>query len=104
MQFVLLFSMLSAVVGPLVKSVLRLLGIGLITYTGINLVINEAKDAIVSKFGALPPEIGSLLGLAQVDVAINIYFAAIVTRMLVSGLSQTDKIGRYKFLTGTGQG
>ncbi len=104
MQFVLLFSMLSAVVGPLVKSVLRLLGIGLITYTGINLVINEAKDAIVGKFGSLPPEIGALLGLAQVDVAINIYFAAIVTRMLINGLSQTDKIGRYKFLTGTGQG
>lgn len=104
MQFVMLFSMLGAVVVPLVKSVLRVLGIGLVTYTGINLVINEAKDAIIAKFGLVSPEVGGLLALAQVDVAINIYFSAIVTRMVLNGISSTGKTGRYKFLTGKGEG
>lgn len=104
MHFVYLASMLAVAVGPLVKSVLRLLGIGLVTYVGFNLVINEAKDAVVAKFGSLSPAIGSLLGLAQVDVAINIYFAAIATRLIMGGLSSTDKTGRYKFLTKQGEG
>lgn len=104
MHFVYLFTLLTAVVGPLVKSVLKILGIGVVSYVGTNVVITQAKNAILAKFGALDSPVQQLLGLAQFDVAINIVFAAIVTRLVISGLSQTDKIGRYKFLTGKGEG
>lgn len=104
MHFVYLFSLLSVVVGPLVKSALRILGIGVVSYIGTNLVITTAKNVILARFGSLDSPVQQLLGLAQIDVAINIYFAAIATRLVISGLSQTDKIGRYKFLTGKGEG
>lgn len=104
MHFVYLFSLLGAVVGPLVKSALRILGIGVVSYVGTNIVITQAKNAILARFGALDSPVQQLLGLAQIDVAINIYFAAIITRLVISGLSNTDKIGRYKFLTGKGEG
>lgn len=104
MHFVYLFTLLSTVVGPLVIKVLRVLGIGLVSYVGTNLVIDQAKDALLANFGIVDSAVQGILGLAKIDVAINIIFAAIVTRLVVSGLSATDKIGRYKFLTGTGGG
>jgi hypothetical protein len=104
MHFVYLATLLGTIVGPLVKSALRILGIGVVSYVGTNVVISSAKSAILSRFGSLDSPVQQLLGLAQIDVAINIYFAAIITRLVISGLSQTDKIGRYKFLTGKGEG
>jgi disulfide bond formation protein DsbB len=104
MQFVYLATMIGAIVGPMVKKVLRFIGIGMVTYVGFNLVIDQAKDAILAKFGALDSPVQTLLGLAQIDVAINIMFAAIATRALMAGFSSTDKSGRFKFLTGKGEG
>jgi disulfide bond formation protein DsbB len=104
MQFVYLATMIGAIIGPMVKKVLRLLGVGMVTYIGFNLVINEAKDALLSKFGALDSPVQTLLGLAQIDVAVNIMFAAVATRALMAGFGATDRKGRYKFLTGDGEG
>lgn len=104
MQFVYLATMISAVIGPLIKKALKFLGIGMVTYIGFNLVINEAKDALLAKFGALDSPVQMLLGLAQIDVAINIMFSAVATRALMAGFSATDRKGRYKFLTGDAEG
>lgn len=104
MQFVYLATMIGAIVGPMIKKALRFLGIGVVTYVGFNLVIDQAKDALLAKFGALDSPVQTLLGLAQIDVAINIMFAAVATRALMAGFSATDKKGRYKFLTGDGEG
>ncbi|HHO7988060.1 TPA: DUF2523 family protein, partial [Pseudomonas aeruginosa] len=41
--FVALFSFLSSVAGPLVAKVLISLGVGAVTYAGINLLISQVK-------------------------------------------------------------
>jgi len=104
MHFVYLATMIGSVIGPMIKKALRFLGVGVVTYVGFNLVINEAKDALLSKFGALDSPVQQLLGLAQFDVAVNIMFAAVATRALMAGFSATDRKGRYKFLTGDAEG
>ncbi|WP_260331561.1 DUF2523 domain-containing protein [Pseudomonas aeruginosa] len=70
--FVALFSFLSSVAGPLVAKVLISLGVGAVTYAGINLLISQVKTYAISQFGAVGADVAAILGLAKFDVAMNI--------------------------------
>lgn len=73
---------------PLVQMVMKAIGIGFVTYVGSNLIMEQAKDYIISNAGNMGNIIQQIMGLAKIDVAINIYFAAITTRMVLSGLNK----------------
>ncbi|PKM26728.1 MAG: hypothetical protein CVV09_04990 [Gammaproteobacteria bacterium HGW-Gammaproteobacteria-13] len=100
MPFVALFSFLSSIVGPLAAKILTAIGIGTISYVGINLMLAQVKDFIVSSFGSASQDILMIFGLAKVDVAINIVLAAITARALLSGLnSATGSISKLGSLS-----
>ena len=88
MPFVALFSFLSAIVGPLVAKVLTALGIGLVTYTGITLLLDQVRDALVSNMTASGAAYVALFGLAKIDVAINIMLGAVTARATLSGIDR----------------
>lgn len=92
MHFVWLVHLFILVLGPLVKMVMRMIGFGFVTYFGINLIIDQAKDYIISQTGSAGPVVLSILGLMKVDVCINIMLAAVTTRFILSGLNKaTDR-------------
>lgn len=92
MQFFYLAQLFIIIVLPIVKMVMRAIGIGFVTYAGSNLILGQAKDYIISHAGNMALITQQLLGLAKIDVAINIYFAAITTRLILSGLNKmTDR-------------
>ncbi|MGU2531130.1 DUF2523 domain-containing protein, partial [Pseudomonas aeruginosa] len=99
-MFVALFSFLSSIAGPLVAKVLISLGIGAVTYTGISLMISQIKTYAVSMFGSVGADYAAILGLAKVDVALNIVFAAVVARAVISGMDKASgsitKLGSVK--------
>ena len=68
--------------------VLRVLGIGMVSYLGINFVIGQAKDYMLANMGNVAQSIQMVLGLAKIDVALNMYFAAITTRMVLTGIDK----------------
>lgn len=88
MHFFYFANLLLIIVTPIVKMVLKALGIGIVAYVGINLVIDQAKDYLLANVGNAAPAIQAILGIAKIDVAINMYFAAITTRMVLSGLNK----------------
>jgi hypothetical protein len=88
MHFFYLANLFLIIVVPIVKMALKALGIGVIAYIGINLVIDQAKDYVLANVGNALPAIQMILGLAKIDVAVNMYFAAITTRMVLSGLNK----------------
>lgn len=88
MHFFYLANLFLIIVTPIVKMALKALGIGVVAYIGINLVIDQAKDYVMANVGSAAPAIQMILGLAKIDVAINMYFAAITTRMVLSGLNK----------------
>ncbi|NMZ77623.1 DUF2523 domain-containing protein [Pseudomonas nitroreducens] len=90
MQFVALFTFLSSIVGPLVAKVLTALGVGLVTYTGITLVMDQARDAIVSNMSATGAAYVAIFGLAKVDVAVNIMLGAVAARAALSGIDKAS--------------
>lgn len=100
MHFAALFSFLSTIAGPLVKQVLKALGIGMVSYFGLQLMLDQVKDYVTSSFSGLPADVVSILGLAKVDVAVNIMLAAVITRAVVSGMDKATgsitKLGSVK--------
>ncbi|MBX9505111.1 DUF2523 domain-containing protein [Pseudomonas aeruginosa] len=88
--FVALFSFLSSVVGPLVAKVLISLGVGAVTYAGINLLIGQVKTYAISQFGAVGSDVAAIMGLAKFDVAVNIIFAAVVAKAVISGMDKAS--------------
>lgn len=100
MQFFAVFTFLSTILGPLVSKVLTALGLGAISYVGINLMLDQVKDYVISSFGGAAADTLLLLGLAKVDVAINIVLSAVTARAVYAGMSAASgsitKIGSTK--------
>jgi len=93
MHFYYLAMLFVTIATPIVKMVLRALSIGLVSYVGINYLFDEAKEMVLSKMGNVGMPVQQILGLAQVDIAINIYFAAIATKLIIAGI---DKVSGTK--------
>ncbi|MAX90166.1 MAG: hypothetical protein CMK99_05410 [Pseudomonas sp.] len=104
MHFLYLANLLIIAVGPLVKMVLKILGIGIASYVGFNFIIGEAHDHLISYMSGSSIPIQQILGLAKLDVVLNIYFAAITTKMFIAGMNKAGEVKRFKFLTGDGLG
>jgi uncharacterized membrane protein (DUF485 family) len=77
------------IVAPLVKTVFRAIGLGFVTYFGFNVLINAARDYMITNMGDTGLVIQQILGLAKVDIAINIMLSAVFTRFVIAGI---DKI------------
>lgn len=87
MHFAAIFTFLSTVLGPLVSKVLAGLGIGAVSYIGINLLLDQVKTQIIVQFGNAGGDTLMLLGLAKVDIAVNIVLSAVTARAVYSGMS-----------------
>lgn len=69
------------VAGSLALQVLVGLGIGVVTYTGMDISLNYLKQQAVSNLSGLPVDMLSLLGYMKVGNFINIVTSAMVARM-----------------------
>lgn len=73
--------------GTLVGKVLISLGIGYVTYTGLDTSLDWIKSQIALSVGGLPAQTVSVLGAAQVGSALSVVLSAIAARMLLDGLT-----------------
>ena len=73
-------------VGSYAGQVLVSLGIGVVTYTGIDASISWAKSNALASFQGLGADVLAILGYMKVGVCINIVFSAILARLAGKGL------------------
>lgn len=100
MHFYYLAILFVTIATPIVKMVLRALGVGVVSYFGINVILEQAKDYIVSSMGNASAALQGILGIAKIDVAINIYLAAVTTRLVLAGMDRIS--GRMAKMRTTG--
>ena len=93
-MFYYLAMLFNIIVVPLVFKVLKALGIGAVAYVGINLILELAANYIQSQMGQTTLLMQQMLGVAKVDIAINLYLAAITTRAVLAGMNKLS--GRKK--------
>jgi hypothetical protein len=87
MWYAALLGALLSIIGSLVGKVLVSLGIGYVTYKGLDTAITYAKAQIFASLGGLSPVTLQVLGLLQVGTAINILISALVVRMTLKGMT-----------------
>lgn len=86
-----LIAWLWAIAGPLAMSVLTSLGIGYVTYKGIDLSLEFLILRAQNNWAVIPAEILQLASLSGIPEALSIVFAAYSARVsafLISGASK----------------
>lgn len=73
--------------GTFVGQVLISLGIGYVTFTGLDTSLDWVKGQIVTGVGGLPAQAVAVLGAARVGTVLAIVLSAITARMLLDGLT-----------------
>jgi hypothetical protein len=97
MHFFYLAQLFLIIVVPIITKALKALGIGVVSYVGINFVMDQIRSYIVTQVsGNASIVIQSILGLAGFDIAINMYLAAVTTRMVLSGMNKAKSNGKKK--------
>lgn len=81
-----IWAALSGVLGSLVGQVLVALGIGYVSYSGIDVILNYGKTLILDNLNATGTSIVGVLGLLKVGTAINIMFSAVAAKMTIAGV------------------
>ncbi len=104
MQYLFIAQLIIMLVKPLLFFVLRLLGVGFVSYMGINAVLDQMKNYVMAQFGSTSQPIQQIMGLAKIDVAVNIIFSAIVTRMVLAGLDKAADLRRVQVWKAPGSG
>src|SRR5690554_1741664 len=104
MHFLYLAQFLLMIAIPIVKYVLRAIGFGFVTYVGINMIIDQAKNYIISEIGGADSTILSILGLMKIDVGINLTLVAVTTRFILSGFNKAWFSKRLSFWSKEGSG
>lgn len=66
--------------------VLVALGVSVVSYLGIDTVMDLAMAALQSQIGGLPADVGVIVSLAKVPQAMSVVCSAGVARMTMSGL------------------
>jgi hypothetical protein len=80
--------LLGASLVPLGWRLLRGLGFAAFTFTGIQLMMDQAKDYVFQQLLSLPSEWVQMIGLLKLDVCFNILFSAYVARAVLWGMNQ----------------
>lgn len=75
------------VAGTLVGRVLVSLGIGFVTYTGINLFFDSAKTSLIAAISAQAPVVVQLAGVLQIGTCVNIMISAALAKLALQGLT-----------------
>lgn len=84
------FAILGALIqgaGTLVGRVLLSLGIGYVTYTGLDTSLDWLKVQIQTSFNALPPEAIQILSALKVGAGISVLISALSARLVLNGLT-----------------
>lgn len=78
---------LASLAANLAGRVLIALGIGYITYQGLDVLITQAQALVFANLASGYPEINAALNMLNIGKAINVTFSAIIARNVISGLT-----------------
>lgn len=78
---------LAGVLSQTVFAVLTSLGIGIATFTGINIALEQLHGFAVANWSGLPGNVLQMVGLLRIDQALNLIISAVVIKLTMRGLT-----------------
>lgn len=82
------------VCSSLVGRVLVALGIGLVTYTGLNTGLNIFKEKMIASVNSAGTTAAGIIGVLQLDAALSVLLAAVALKMTLAG-ANSDVMKRW---------
>lgn len=79
-----------SMIGTMVGRVLFSLGMGYVTYSGFDYMLDKIKNQIIDNFTGAGPVVLGILYHAKVDVCISIIFSAILIKYTLSGFNKAN--------------
>ena len=92
MALPLLGAFLAGAAGPLVKKALLAIGLGTVTYAGLQAAFNGAQAAVISNYGLMPAAALQIADLAGVGQTIGIILGALAARVGMVALSHIGRV------------
>lgn len=83
---------LASAIGPLAKKVLIALGIGTVTYTGLQAAFDAVQTQVIANYGQLNGAALSIADLAGVGQAIGIILGALAARVSIAVVSKLGMV------------
>lgn len=87
---------IASAMATLVGRALIAMGIGFVTYTGVDLALTEMQNLVISGVRGLPADMVSLVGYLWLDKALSVIFSAITTAVSLRYLGGSVKKMVYK--------
>jgi hypothetical protein len=87
-----LWGALIQAVGTLVGKVLISLGIGYVTYSGINALTGWAQDQFLAGMSGLPVMAVGMAHTMKIGVCVSMLLSAVTARLTLAGLSSAGSI------------
>lgn len=75
-----------AFVYAILTNILVGLGVSVLSYVGINTMIDAGMAALQSEIGGLPADMGVIIALAKVPEGVSVVLSACVARLTMMGL------------------
>lgn len=86
-----LIGALAFAMGTFAGRVLIALGLGFVSYKGIDLAIGKMKDAAIAGLQGIPADALVLVGYLWLDKALSVIFSAVVIALSMKALNGTVK-------------
>jgi len=86
-----LLGALASAMGSLVGRVLIALGIGFVTYKGVDIGLNALKQEVISNVQGLSSDIIGLMGYLWVDKALSVVFSAFAISLSMKAIGGSIK-------------
>lgn len=81
-----------AAAGPIAKKVLGALGIGMVTYAGVDIAFSALQSLVTSYWNGMPADIAALLALGGYGQGVGIILASMSARVGMLSLSHLGKV------------
>ncbi len=77
---------LASILSTLVGRVLIALAISYVSYSGIDILLNNMKGAALQHMGSMGPLVG-VVGMMKLSESLNVVISAVIARYTISGLT-----------------
>lgn len=82
---------LLGLVVPIARKALVALGIGTVTYAGMDLIMDQIQSAVINSIGGMPAAAAKVAAIFGFQQSVGILLAAITTRMAMTQLTKWTK-------------
>lgn len=84
--------LLLSLVQPFVARVLLAIGFSVVSFVGMEVLVNQLISSAQGAWGGLPVAILQLAGLAGIGQGLSIVFGAVLTRIMIWQLQKSTRI------------